>query len=77
MTKYKTFFIPTRQEFKGKMDKATSWRTDGLALTNEIQALLSEYSSLGYKFVSQQAITGSNGSMHYMSGMIIILEKEK
>ena len=76
MTTYKTFYIPTRQEFKGKMDKIGSWRTDGLALANEIQALLAEYSLKGYSFVSQEAITGTNGGMHYMAGMIVILKKD-
>jgi len=74
---YKSFYIQSKQEFKGMMDKASTHRVDGIALSNEIEALLHSYGSKGYELHSFQPIHGGRNSLDHTQGVIVILQKDK
>ncbi len=74
---YKTFYIESKQVFKNKTEKSYSYYPDGIALDNELEALLTQYTPQGWELHSFQAITGSRHSISYTRGLLVVLHKEK
>ena len=76
MKTYKSFYIESKQVFKGSIDKASTHRIDGIALSDEIEALLHRYSDKGYELHSFQPVQGGRNSLTHTEGVIVVLQKE-
>lgn len=74
---YKTFFIETKQQFKKRSEKTYTYYPDGIALENELEALLSQFSPEGWELHSVESIIGARHSISYTRGLLVVLHKEK
>lgn len=77
MKLYKTFFIESKQQFKSKTEKNYTFFPDGIALENELEALLTRYTPDGWELHSIQSVQGSKHSISYTRGLIVVLHKDK
>lgn len=74
---YKTFFIEAKQQFKGRAEKNYTFYPDGIALDNELEALLTKHTPDGWELHSMESITGSRHSISYTTGLLVVLQKVK
>jgi hypothetical protein len=77
MKLYKTFFIESKQSFKNRSEKSYTFYPDGVALENELEALLTQYSPDGWELHSMESINGSKHSIAFTKGLIVVLHKDK
>ncbi len=77
MKLYKTFYIESKQLFKNISEKTYSYYPDGIALENELEALLTRYTPEGWELHSMESITGSKNTIAYTRGLIVVLHKDK
>lgn len=74
---YKTFFIETKQSYQKRSEKTYTYYPDGIALENELEALLTRFSPEGWELHSMESITGSRHSIAYTRGLLVVLHKDK